>query len=214
MPRKAQLDALRQSFQQLAGDTAALRTWQQKYTTRLDAAHKADLAALTQQYAAQRREAEAARRQRDAVAATVLAQESAAIYTLWQAARTTLSFDAGRWEDLAHTPYTPPAGDAPPAALRIGSLRLEGDPGHWDLPALAPLLGGSSLCMDARHSPAAATAGQALLQALLLRLVLTHAPRRVHLTLCEPGGACASCAAFCICRRSSAARASSCAQTR
>jgi S-DNA-T family DNA segregation ATPase FtsK/SpoIIIE len=183
-----QLEALRVSFQWLVGGAAALHNWQQQYTTRLDAAHQADLAALAQQYAAQRREAEAARRRQEAIAADVLAQESAAIYSLWQVARTSLGFDVARWEDLSNTPHTPPAVDAPPAALRIGNLRLAGDPGHWELPALAPMLRGASLCIDARHSPAAATAGQALLQSLLLRLTLTCPPRRVQLTLCEPGG--------------------------
>ena len=72
--------------------------------------------------------------------------------------------------------------------MRIGRLRLEGDPGAWDMPALAPLLGQSHVLIEARGDAGRAAAGQALLQSVLLRLVLTCPPRRVQLTLCEPGG--------------------------
>lgn len=196
MTTDIQLEVLRQSFQQLVRGAAALRMWQRKYTTQIDAAHAADLAALTQQYAVRRKEAEAARHRQEQMAAAVLAQESAAIAMRWQNVRTGLGFDAGRWKDLLATPFVPPAAAAPPADLRIGALQLPGDPGHWDLPALAPFLGQGSLCIDARHSLAAATAGAALLQSLLLRLVLTHPPQRVQVILCEPGGAGSLLAGF------------------
>lgn len=192
----AQIDTIRTSFQQLAGGGAALRAWQAHYVDLLDAGHKAALAELTAGYAVRRRAVELTRQQHAATADAVLAQESAAIALRWQTARTSFGCDAGRWDDLAATPCLPPALDAAPAALRIGALQLPGDPGHWDLPALTPLLGRASLCIDARHSPAAATAGQALLQSILLRLVLTHAPQRVRLTLCEPGGAGSLLAGF------------------
>ena len=151
---------LERHFQLLASGSAALRRWQQQYTTLLDAAHAAELADLTARYAAQRRASEARRQAQRTTADAVLAQESAAIYSLWQQAAATPDWAATRWAQLTDVTYAPPAPDAAPAErLRIGALQMAGDPGHWDLPALAPLLSHGSLVIDARHSPDAAAAG-------------------------------------------------------
>jgi len=191
------LAELERHFQLLASGAAALRRWQQQYTTRLDAAHAAELADLTARYAAQRRAVEAQRQTQRATADAVLAQESAAVYSLWQLAAAAPDWSASPWARLVEVDYAPPAPDAAPAArMRIGALQMAGNPGHWDLPALAPLLGHGSLLIDARHSPSAAAAGLALLQSLLLRLALTCPPQRVRISLCEPGGAGSLLAGF------------------
>ncbi len=193
----APIDAVRTHFQQLARDAAALRTWQARYVDLIVAGHKTAVDDLAANFAVRHEAAQAEQRRLHQAADALLAQQAAAVYAGWQAASAAFGWQASPWSAAASQPFSPPAADAaPPNSLRIGSLRLAGDPGHWDLPALAPFLGHTSLCIDARQSSAAAAAGQALLQSLLLRLVLNAPPRRVQLTLCEPGNAGSLLAGF------------------
>ena len=190
-------DEVRTQFQRLAQSAARLRAWQAHYVDALAAQQQAALLELAATYAGQRESAQAKFRQQVAAANAGLAGETAQIHTRWQADRTAFAWLAGSWPAAAAEGYTPPALTAPtPSSVRIGRLRLEGDPGAWDMPALAPLLGQSHVLIEARGDAGRATAGQALLQSVLLRLVLTCPPRRVQLTLCEPGGAGSLLAGF------------------
>lgn len=80
------IDIIESCYRQIASDGAALRRWQKQYIAHLDAAHAAELAEMTARYAAQRRTVETQRQTQHATADAVLAQENAAIYSLWQQA--------------------------------------------------------------------------------------------------------------------------------
>lgn len=188
---------VRTQFEGLAQSAALLRAWQAHYVDALAAQQKASLLELATAYAGRRESAQAEFRQQGAAADASLADETAQIHTRWQADRAAFAWLAGSWDAAAAEGYAPPALTAPtPSAVRIGRLRLQGDPGAWDMPALAPLLGHAHVLIDARGVAAMAAASRTLLQSILLRLVLTCPPRRVQLTLCEPGGAGSLLAGF------------------
>lgn len=181
---------IRAHYRSLAAGSATLAAWQSSYVDDLKTQYAQALADLTSVHRARRAEAEALYAQRISAAESGLAQRSAALYARWQSDRAPLAWLASRWDAVDAAEYAPPAADAPtPASVRIGRLRLEGDPGDWDLPALTPFLARSHLLIDARANADCAGAGQSLLQSLLLRLALTCPPRRVQFSLCEPGGA-------------------------
>ncbi|WP_423225955.1 FtsK/SpoIIIE domain-containing protein [Candidatus Amarolinea aalborgensis] len=190
-------DEVRTQFQQMAHSAALLRTWQAHYVDALAAQQKAALLELAAVYTGQRESAQAEFRQRTAAADASLADETAQIHARWQTDSAGFAWLAGSWAAAAAAAYTSPPLTAPtPSSVRIGRLRLAGDPGAWDMPALAPLLGQSHVLIDARGDAAFAAASRTLLQSILLRLVLTCPPRRVQLTLCEPGGAGSLLAGF------------------
>lgn len=190
-------EAVNTHFQQLAQSAATLRTWQAHYLDSLIAQHQAALEELAALYGARRAAAAAEFQQTIDQASEALAAQTAEIHTRWQADRAAFAWLVSRWDDVTDAGYVPPPTDAPtPSSVRIGSLCLQGDPGNWDLPALAPLLGHGHLCIDARQGPDVAAVAGTLLQTILLRLVLTCPPRRVQLILCEPGGAGSLLAGF------------------
>lgn len=190
-------DDVRVQFQRLTQGAGLLRAAQAHYVDALAAQQEAALLELAAVYAGQRESAQTEfKRQADAADAS-LADETALIHARWQADRAAFAWVAGSWDAAAAEDYTLPALTAPtPSSVRIGRLSLQGDPGAWDLPALAPLLGHAHLLVDGRGDAALAAASRTLLQSMLLRLVLTCPPRRVQLTLCEPGGAGSLLAGF------------------
>ncbi|MFZ2617150.1 MAG: hypothetical protein WA077_14265, partial [Anaerolineae bacterium] len=128
-------DEVRTQFQRLAQSAARLRAWQATYVDALAAQQKAALLELAATYAGQRESAQAGFRQQVTAAGAGLAGEVAQIHTRWQADHAAVAWLAGSWPAAAAEGYTPPALTAPtPSSVRIGRLRLEGDPGAWDMP--------------------------------------------------------------------------------
>jgi hypothetical protein len=192
----AQIEKIRSCFQTLTTATTTLSTWQARYIDDMQAQHAQELADLAGLYHQRRAEAAVRHDRQVSAAAGQLAEAAATIHARWQADRTAFTWRASPWTELAGVQFAPPVDAAAPGDVRIGRLRLESDPGRWDLPAMAPFLGSSHLLIDARGDAACAAAGQALLQSVLLRVALTCPPRRVQFVLCEPGGAGSLLAGF------------------
>lgn len=183
-------EQIRTHSQQLTTNVALLRAWQSRYVEMLKAQHEQVLADLAATYRARHTAVDARYANQVAAADAQMAERTSAIYARWHADRAPFTWLASRWHEVGDSPYAPPPADAAtPTSVCIGRLRLEGDPGEWDMPALAHFLGRAHLFIDARGDSERATVAQSLLQSILLRLALTCPPRRVQLVLCEPGSA-------------------------
>ena len=178
---------IRQAWQRLVAASYRLRQARTAYLDDLGARYAARLRDLEAGFAAARAaaaEEEAAARQayEQAAAAAV-----ASVDGLWQP-HSALALLLAPWDAPLWAEYAPPPEDAPiPEGLRIGELRLEMDVGAKNLsplPLLVPFLRRGSLFLRGPDPDAL----RRLLQALLLRLVVTLPPGRLRLSLADPLG--------------------------
>ena len=178
---------IRQAWQRLVAASSRLRQARTAYLDDLGARYAARLRDLEAGFAAARAaaaEEEAAARQayEQAAAAAV-----ASVDGLWQP-HSALALLLAPWDAPLWAEYAPPPEDAPiPEGLRIGELRLEMDVGAKNLsplPLLVPFLRRGSLFLRGPDPDAL----RRLLQALLLRLVVTLPPGRLRLSLADPLG--------------------------
>jgi S-DNA-T family DNA segregation ATPase FtsK/SpoIIIE len=196
---------IRQAWQRLVAASYRLRQARTAYLDDLGARYAARLRDLEAHFAAAR--AAAAEEEAGALAAAHQAYEQAAaaavasVDVLWQP-HSTLAPLLAPWEAPFWAEYAPPSEDAPiPEGLRIGELcveagiDVEGDvraknfsplppPSPLRLPLLVPFLRRGSLFLRGPDPDAL----RRLLQALLLRLVVTLPPGRLRLSLADPLG--------------------------
>jgi S-DNA-T family DNA segregation ATPase FtsK/SpoIIIE len=182
---------IRQAWQRLVAASSRLRQARTAYLDDLGARYAARLRDLEAHFAASR--AAAAEEEAGALAAARQAYEQAAaaavasVDGLWQP-HSALAPLLAPWEAPFWAEYAPPSEDAPiPEGLRIGELRLEMDVGAKNLsplPLLVPFLRRGSLFLRGPDPDAL----RRLLQALLLRLVVTLPPGRLRLSLADPLG--------------------------
>lgn len=196
---------IRQAWQRLAAASSRLRQARTAYLDDLGARYAARLRDLEARFAAAR--AAAAEEEAGALAAARQAYEQAAaaavasVDGLWQP-HSVLAPLLAPWEAPFWAEYAPPPEDAPiPEGLRIGELcveagiEVEGDvraknfsplppPPPLRLPLLVPFLRRGSLFLRGPDPDAL----RRLLQALLLRLVVTLPPGRLRLSLADPLG--------------------------
>jgi hypothetical protein len=99
---------------------------------------------------------------------------------------------AAGWEDQLWGTYMQAA--APPAVVRLGTLRVNSPYGSVDSPALLPFTGGGNLIIKCSGA-AKSTAAEAL-QSLALRLLATCPPAKLRLLLIDPVGLGQNVAAF------------------
>jgi len=184
---------IRQAWQCLVATSARLRQARRVYLDDLQARHAARLRDLEARFAAAR--ASAAEAEANALATARQAYQQAAEAAvasadrLWQV-HSVLAPLLAPWDAPLWAAYAPPPEDAPvPEGLRIGELRLEMDVGavgtkNFSLPLLVPFLRRGSLFLRGPDPDAL----RRLLQALLLRLVVTLPPGRLRLSLADPLG--------------------------
>jgi len=182
---------IRQAWQRLVAASSRLRQARTACLDDLGARYAARLRDLEARFAAAR--AAAAEEEAGALAAARQAYEQAAaaavasVDGLWQP-HSALAPLLAPWEAPLWAEYAPPPEDAPiPEGLRIGELRLEMDVGAKNLsplPLLVPFLRRGSLFLRGPDPDAL----RRLLQALLLRLVVTLPPGRLRLSLADPLG--------------------------
>ena len=177
---------IRQAWQRLAAASARLRQARQAYLDDLQARFAARLRDLEARFAAAH--ASAAEEEASALAAARQAYdqatESIAAHwqALWQREPALAPWDAPLW-----AAYAPPAQDAPTLeGLRVGELRAKvGETApSLRLPLLVPFLRRGSLFLRGPDPDAL----RRLLQALLLRLVVTLPAGRLRLSLADPLG--------------------------
>ena len=175
-----------QAWQRLAAASARLRQARQAYLDDLQARFAARLRDLEARFAAAH--ASAAEEEASALAAARQAHdqatESIAAHwqALWQREPALAPWDAPLW-----AAYAPPAQDAPTLeGLRVGELRAKvGETApSLRLPLLVPFLRRGSLFLRGPDPDAL----RRLLQALLLRLVVTLPAGRLRLSLADPLG--------------------------
>ena len=181
---------IRQAWQRLVAASSRLRQARTAYLDDLGARYAARLRDLEARFAAAR--AAAAEEEAGALAAARQAYEQAAaaavasVDGLWQP-HSALAPLLAPWEAPLWAEYAPPPEDAPiPEGLRIGELRAEaGETAPpLRLPLLVPFLRRGSLFLRGPDPDAL----RRLLQALLLRLVVTLPPGRLRLSLADPLG--------------------------
>jgi hypothetical protein len=181
---------IRQAWQRLVAASSRLRQARTAYLDDLGARYAARLRDLEARFAASR--AAAAEEEAGALAAAHQAYEQAAaaavasVDGLWQP-HSVLAPLLAPWEAPLWAEYAPPPEDAPiPEGLRIGELRAEaGETAPpLRLPLLVPFLRRGSLFLRGPDPDAL----RRLLQALLLRLVVTLPPGRLRLSLADPLG--------------------------
>jgi S-DNA-T family DNA segregation ATPase FtsK/SpoIIIE len=183
---------IRQAWQRLVAASYRLRQARTAYLDDLQARYAARLRDLEARFAAAR--AAAAEEEAGALAAARQAYEQAAAAAIANAnverllRHSALAPLLAPWEAPFWAEYAPPSEDAPiPEGLRIGELRLEMDVGAKNLsplPLLVPFLRRGSLFLRGPDPDAL----RRLLQALLLRLVVTLPPGRLRLSLADPLG--------------------------
>jgi S-DNA-T family DNA segregation ATPase FtsK/SpoIIIE len=183
---------IRQAWQRLVAASSRLRQARGAYLDDLQARYAARLRDLEARFAAAR--AAAAEEEAGALATARQAYEQAAAAAIANANverllhHSTLAPLLAPWEAPFWAEYAPPSEDAPiPEGLRIGELRLEMDVGAKDfspLPLLVPFLRRGSLFLRGPDPDVL----RRLLQALLLRLVVTLPPGRLRLSLADPLG--------------------------
>jgi S-DNA-T family DNA segregation ATPase FtsK/SpoIIIE len=181
---------IRQAWQCLVAASSRLRRARTAYLDDLQARYAARLRDLEAHFTASR--AAAAEEEAGALAAARQAYEQAAaaavasVDGLWQP-HSVLAPLLAPWEAPLWAEYAPPPEDAPiPEGLRIGELRAEaGETAPpLRLPLLVPFLRRGSLFLRGPDPDAL----RRLLQALLLRLVVTLPPGRLRLSLADPLG--------------------------
>jgi S-DNA-T family DNA segregation ATPase FtsK/SpoIIIE len=182
---------IRQAWQRLVAASSRLRQARTAYLDDLGARYAARLRDLEARFAAAR--AAAAEEEAGALAAARQAYEQAAaaavasVDGLWQP-HSVLAPLLAPWEAPFWAEYAPPPEDAPiPEGLRIGELRAEAGETAKNLsplPLLVPFLRRGSLFLRGPDPDAL----RRLLQALLLRLVVTLPPGRLRLSLADPLG--------------------------
>jgi len=181
---------IRQAWQRLVAASSRLRRARTSYLDDLGARYAARLRDLEARFVASR--AAAAEEEAGALAAARQAHTQAAaaavasVDGLWQA-HSALAPLLAPWEAPLWAEYAPPSEDAPiPEGLRIGELCVEaGETAPpLRLPLLVPFLRRGSLFLRGPDPDAL----RRLLQALLLRLVVTLPPGRLRLSLADPLG--------------------------
>lgn len=190
--------SVRQAYQRLRAAAARLQEVRRTYLDDLQARHAARRQDLEARFAAAREQAQeeeaAARAAAEAAYRQSLAGAVERVAGLQQEPR--LAALLAPWEAPFWEAYAPPQEEGPAlAGLRVGEIRLtppeEALP-PLRLPLLVPFLGRGPLFL--RGSDPDALRG--LLQALLLRLVVTLPPGRLRLSLADPLGVGANLAAF------------------
>jgi S-DNA-T family DNA segregation ATPase FtsK/SpoIIIE len=181
---------IRQAWQRLVAASSRLRRARTACLDDLGARYAARLRDLEARFTAAR--TAAAEEEASALAAARQAHTQAAaaavasVDGLWQP-HSVLAPLLAPWETPLWAEYAPPPEDAPiPEGLRIGELRAEaGETAPpLRLPLLVPFLRRGSLFLRGPDPDAL----RRLLQALLLRLVVTLPPGRLRLSLADPLG--------------------------
>jgi len=181
---------IRQAWQRLVAASSRLRQARTAYLDDLGARYAARLRDLEARFAAAR--AAAAEEEAGALAADRQAHTQAAaaavasVDGLWQP-HSVLAPLLAPWEAPLWAEYAPPPENAPiPEGLRIGELRAKvGETApSLRLPLLVPFLRRGSLFLRGPDPDAL----RRLLQAMLLRLVVTLPAGRLRLSLADPLG--------------------------
>ena len=191
---------IRAAYARLHGAALRLQEMQRTYLDDLQARYQARRRDLEARFAAARQEAQAAEEAARAAAAEAhLQAAAAAVERLADVQQSFAPFlapwDAPFWAEYAPPPQVEPAW----AGLRVGEVRLEAKEGApaLRLPLLVPFLRRGPLFLRGPDPEAL----RALLQALLLRLVVSLTPSPnfgwgLRLSLADPLGVGANLAAF------------------
>jgi hypothetical protein len=184
----AEIQAYYRRLRQAAADA---RYWYEHYVDDLRTGYPQRLAEIEATFAAQRGQEEK-RRRAPAEAATTQGQSDRQTQEQVAAVRSAFWWVVSPWEDLAWDGYEPVSRDPIPPVVRAGRLTPPADLDLGDFPALVPLIGQGSIFLTGIES--AATRG--LLQALILRLVVSFPPGTLRLALVDPVGLGSNLTAF------------------
>lgn len=188
---------VRRAWERLAQASATLQRVQRGYRRELQARYADRLGELAARFAAAREMAAAEEQAAQTAAAQAQAEAAASVAARLEQlfSLPPLNWALLPWDAPAWKAYAPPPPESPlPGGLRLGEFHLETESqaAPLRLPLLVPFL---------RHGPLFLRGPQPealrdLLQALLLRLVVSLPPGRLRLSLADPLGQGAHLSAF------------------
>lgn len=184
--------AIQSFYQQIRQAEADARYGYEHYLDDLKARYQQRLVEIDQQFAQRREQSQQEHQQALAQADQALQHSEQQAQNQMNELRSAFRWAVLPWNDPTWDGYEP-AGNGPiPSAVRFGRLDAPDAAALGDLPAMVPLVGQGHLFIQG-EDPALA---RQLLQSILLRLVVSTAPRSLQLTLVDPAGSGANLAAF------------------